>query len=82
MSGIVVFPSLGQYAADRVGAGTGVLLPSGPLKGVPDLATFVGIALRDDAGPVAIDRLVPQLGQLDESGFDAIEGFEVFVAPV
>ncbi|CAN5724814.1 hypothetical protein BH18ACT2_BH18ACT2_00150 [soil metagenome] len=84
VSGVVVFPSLGQFAADRVGAGTGVLLPSALLDADDRqfLATFVGVDLRDDADPEAIDRLATQLGPLDLSGFEAGVGGDTYRTPV
>ena len=74
VTGIVVFPSLGPFAADRVGAGTGMLLPERLLRdmaeregfGDPsDLATFVGVELRPDAAPDAVARLSAELAPLD-----------------
>lgn len=77
VSGIVVFPTLGPFLADRVGAGTGVLLPeaafndlAGPYEGadVRDLATFIGVDLRGGADDAARTRVREQLAGLDLLG--------------
>ena len=90
VTGLVVFPSLGPFAADRVGAGTGMLLPERLVKDVAeragfgdpvaDLATFVGVELRSDAAAGAASRLSAQLAPLDTTGSPAVT-FEVPVRP-
>ncbi|HEX5097326.1 MAG TPA: FtsX-like permease family protein, partial [Acidimicrobiia bacterium] len=76
VSGIVVFPTLGPFMADRVGAGTGLLVSEtafedvrGPYANadVRDLATFVGVKLRDGTRHVAtVERVRAGLATLDK----------------
>ncbi len=84
VTGIVVFPALGPFNSDRLGAGTGLLLPeemstaaASDLFGSPEegeaavqrLATFVGVDLRDDRDTVATrTRLQEELVTLGAFG--------------
>lgn len=82
ITGLVVFPTLGPVLADRVGTGTGMLLPealfeSGDRQYLAEaargLATFVGIDVRDGADtPATMARLRDQLASLDLLGVPAI----------
>ncbi len=89
VSGIVVFPTLGPFMADRVGTGTGLLLSETALDdigpygsgGVHDLATFVGVELHDgvrDAKTAA--RLGELLSTFDRVG-SPVFGFDAPVRP-
>jgi hypothetical protein len=89
VTGIVVFPSLGPLFAERVGTGTGLLVPEalideaeivgGQSIGARDIATFVGVEMRDGAGsPAALARIGEKLEHLDALGFPAI----AYPAPV
>jgi putative ABC transport system permease protein len=51
VTGVVVLPALGPFAADRAGPGLGILLPQESIRpnAVDQLATFVGIRLTPDA---------------------------------
>ncbi|MGH9135964.1 MAG: ABC transporter permease [Acidimicrobiales bacterium] len=85
VSGVAVFPALGPWFADRVGAGTGLLIPQAMLEAVAlrfdiglddvtSLATFVGADVRDDAdSPATRARLIGQMAPLD------IEGIPPFI---
>ena len=74
VAGIVVFPSLGPGLADRVGTGTGLLIPQAlfdneDLRGLAQeavrLATFVGVDLREGTEPAVVADLQRRLGLLD-----------------
>lgn len=51
VTGVVVLPALGPFAADRAGPGLGILLPQESIRpdALDQLATFVGIRLTLDA---------------------------------
>ncbi len=87
ITGIVVFPSLGPLFAERVGTGTGLLVPEAMhTSGQPghgadlhDAATFVGVDLHPDADtPATRERIGDELAGLDLLGFPAIS----YSAPV
>ncbi len=73
ISGIVVFPSLGPLLSERVGTGSGLLVPQALFEdaelvndwGTPvDAASFVGVELRDDSDE-ARSRIKEELAGLD-----------------
>ncbi|CAN5660462.1 hypothetical protein BH20ACT2_BH20ACT2_23450 [soil metagenome] len=78
VSGIVVFPTLGPILADRVSAGTGMLLPEAlfddeDLAGARGLAAFVGVDLENGADtPITRSRLQRELDGLDLTGIPTI----------
>ena len=79
ITGIVVFPSLGPLFAERVGTGTGLLMPEAMhTEGQPDAssygaATFVGVDLHPEADtPATRERIGDGLAGLDLLGFPAI----------
>jgi len=89
ISGIVVFPPIGPFAADRVGAGTGLLLPRALVSDLAaqsggedpsGLAAFVGVEFADGAPIESIDRVGEQLGPLDTSGTPGVT-YEASVRP-
>jgi hypothetical protein len=80
ISGFVVFPTLGPFEAERVGSGSGLLLSDGALAEsslgtqVRDIASFIGVDLRDESDtPATRERVREQLRSLDRSGFPASE---------
>lgn len=72
VSGIVVFPTLGPFMSDRVETGTGVYFSQAAFGdgadavlggSVDDIATFLGLRLRDGVRdvPAAVARALPEL---------------------
>jgi hypothetical protein len=81
VTAIVVFPSIGPYAAERAGTGTGMLLPRRLVHDVAsraelgdpmEAAMFVGVDLRDGTSPAAAASVRDGLGLLDLSGVPAV----------
>ena len=78
VSGLVVFPAVGPLFADRVGAGSGALLPQALVDdvaatmdlpfGAEELASFVGVDLADDASLSDEARVAEALAGLDLLG--------------
>jgi len=79
ITGIVVFPTLGPLFSERVGPGTGMLIPEAlvPPEILLDVnespLTFVGVDLRDGAdSPTTRARVAEKLEGLDVLGFPVI----------
>ncbi len=79
VTGIVVFPTLGPLFSERVGPGTGVLIPEALvppeilLDSTESPLSFVGVDLRDGAdSPAARARVEKNLEGLDALGFPVI----------
>jgi putative ABC transport system permease protein len=82
VTGIVVFPTIGPFGADRVSVGNGLLLPDAFFDAdelavmrdfVSGLAAFVGVELRDEARtPATLARLRAAIGDLDRFGVPAL----------
>ncbi len=78
VSGIVVFPTLGPILADRVSAGTGMLLPEALFDGelladAQSLAAFIGIDVEDRSDNAATrSRLQQELDGLDLVGIPTL----------
>ncbi|MGH9135962.1 MAG: ABC transporter permease [Acidimicrobiales bacterium] len=73
VTGIVVFPALGPFEADRVGGGTGLPLTEamvGPQLGAEfaEFASFVGVTMRGGTEETAAQRVLDKLTSIDRQG--------------